>query len=90
MAENRCRGCGALFDACGDLPAVERCRDCPPAVCETCGELDHVDVPCRCWVSVESMPLPDAKALFAADGVFNVEVDGRLTVVAQGGGEPDE
>lgn len=80
MAENFCGGCGAASDRSLDLPAVDRCSACPPEVCEVCGYLDHVDVMCRCWVSVESLSLADAKALFAADGTFNVESDGQLTL----------
>jgi hypothetical protein len=66
---------------CGEDTAVlmgPRCMHCPPVTCDDCGEPD--DRTCSCWVSIEDMSLADKKALFAADGTFNIGTNGEVTV----------
>lgn len=55
-----------------------RCMHCPALECDDCGEPD--DRKCSCWVSIESLSLADKKALFAADGTFNIGSNGEVTV----------
>lgn len=55
----------------------EKCMHCPSVACGDCGEPD--DRTCSCWVSIEHMSLADKKALFAADGTFNIGVNGEVT-----------
>lgn len=55
-----------------DLYPSEHCGQCPPWRCETCGEMSDTENLCSCWISLEDTPLADVKALFAADGTFNI------------------
>lgn len=66
-----------------DLVPSEHCGQCPPWRCEKCGEMSSAADLCSCWTRIEDMALADIKALFAADGTFNVGADGRLTVADQ-------
>lgn len=43
-----------------------------PQVCDQCGAVDTMPDPCRCWISLDSMPLADVKAIFAT-GDMSVE-----------------
>lgn len=71
-----CRGCGRTKpEPTGDPSHVSpssHCSDCPPWQCETCGQTCSMADPCSCWISLDGMPLADIKALFAADGTFNI------------------
>lgn len=73
-----CLGCGTPANP--DYPVPSACEQCPPRLCESCGEMDSIAAPCRCWIKIENMAPADVKALFAADGMFNVGAGGRLTV----------
>jgi hypothetical protein len=86
-----CKGCGrtksapAGDDADGwgdpsDVFPAEHCGECPPWRCGGCGEMDSSAKHCGCWTDLTTMAPADIKALFAADGLFNVESDGRLTI----------
>ena len=78
-----CVGCGSeiIRNDPSDFPApILRCGDCPPTRCEVCGEMDAMDRRCSCWVALDGMAPADIKAIFAADGTFNVETDGRLSL----------
>lgn len=55
------------------------CRDCPPHLCEDCGQMESYNGPhCACWTDLTVMAPADVKAVLAADG-WNVGGDGRLT-----------
>lgn len=75
-----CSGCDVRAVGSLETASLEngRCMHCPPLVCPDCGEPD--DRECSCWVSIEDLNLADKKALFAADGTFNLGADGELTV----------
>lgn len=79
-----CRGCGATKPEPDGTPTdyfpSEHCGECPPWRCDDCGEMDSAAEPCGCWIDVTTMPLADIKALFAADGTFNVNPDGSLGI----------
>lgn len=53
----------------GHVPPSNRCSQCPPVLCDQCGELDHIDALCKCWRSVADIPLADLKGLFAGSGL---------------------
>lgn len=55
-----------------DLFPSEHCGDCPPWICETCGQQCSATALCPCWTSFDGMTLADIKAVFAADGMFTV------------------
>ena len=55
-----------------DFFPSERCGDCPPWTCEDCGQTCSAAALCGCWVRLDGLPLADVKALFAADGTFNI------------------
>lgn len=48
------------------------CGECPPWVCETCGSTTSAANLCACWIRLDTLPLADIKAIFAADGTFNL------------------
>lgn len=84
-----CTGCGATATALeyeddggppNHLAPSEHCGECPPWRCEDCGEMCSAADLCSCWIRLDQMAPADVKALFAEDGMFNVEADGRLTV----------
>lgn len=83
-----CRGCGQVKDSPDgsftDHVPSEHCGNCPPWKCPDCGEMDSAARPCSCWIDLTAMPHADVKALFAADGTFNVGTDGMLSI----GGPP--
>jgi hypothetical protein len=62
-----CQGCGSQLS--DDLPFATRCGNCPPERCADCGDMDSMESPCKCWISVSDMPLADLKGLFARDGL---------------------
>jgi len=66
-----CRCCGARASL--DPSPVDGCPQCPPRVCDRCGQLDSPAVSCLCWVSVDALPTADLKALMAGLGA-DVEV----------------
>lgn len=57
----------------GHLPPADKCRQCPPVLCDQCGEMDHIDSLCKCWRQVSDIPLADLKGLFADIGL-SIEV----------------
>jgi len=71
-----CTGCGATkpepTGAPSDIYPSEHCGECPPWTCTDCGEPCSAAVLCSCWVLLADLPLADIKALFAADGTFNL------------------
>lgn len=71
-----CTGCGATKDAPTGAPTdvypSEHCGKCPPWTCKDCGEICSAAALCACWVLLADLPLADIKALFAADGMFNI------------------
>jgi hypothetical protein len=79
-----CRGCGktkaAPTEAPDDVFPSEHCGECPPWRCDGCGEMDSAASRCGCWTDLMTMAHADVKALFAADGTFNVSPDGSLSV----------
>jgi hypothetical protein len=72
-----CTGCGRTKPGptCdpSDLFPSAHCGDCPPWICETCGEACSAVALCSCWISLAGMPLADVKAIFAGDGTFNLQ-----------------
>ncbi|GLP64372.1 hypothetical protein TUSST3_09920 [Streptomyces sp. TUS-ST3] len=72
-----CKGCGAtkLYPTGDptDLFPSEHCGDCPPWICEGCGETCSAVALCSCWVQLDTLLLADVKALFGADGTFSVD-----------------
>lgn len=89
MRVKTCEGCGCLIswtDATPE-PIEEHCAACPPWTCDDCGEIDSYagEPRCACWVSVEDLPLADVKAIFAADGTFNVGIGGALSASSRVG-----
>jgi hypothetical protein len=78
----RCRRCDSVVGYKDSVPEPDQCSSCGPVKCDDCGGVNDLATGeiCSCWVSVEDMSVPELKAIFAADGVFNVETDGRLTL----------
>lgn len=86
MSVKTCQGCGRSIEwdvaECPE-PTGDHCAGCPPWTCSTCGELDSYGPNgphCACWISLADLSHADVKAIFAADGTFNVETNGGLTV----------
>lgn len=82
MTNAFCSGCGTdTGQELGSIPTPDGCGQCPPEACGTCGGINHLRTGrmCSCWVSVEDMPLADVKAIFASDGTFNVDGNGKVT-----------
>ena len=67
-----CTGCSARRMSLDAAP-VDGCPQCPPRICDRCGQLDSPAVSCLCWVSVDALPAADLKALMAGLGA-DVEV----------------
>ena len=71
-----CKGCGATKPAPDETPTdlfpSAHCGDCPPWICESCGQWCSATALCPCWLSFDGMSVADIKAVFAADGMFNV------------------
>lgn len=71
-----CTGCGATKPGPDGTPTdlfpSARCGECPPWTCGTCGLQCSATALCPCWISFDGMALADIKAVFAADGMFNV------------------
>lgn len=84
----RCKGCGATKDRLtgdpSDVFALEHCGECPPWRCNGCGGMDSAAKHCGCWIDITQMAHADVKALFAADGTFNVAPDGTLSIGREG------
>lgn len=80
----RCKGCGAtkagLTGDPTDLFPSDHCDQCPPWRCPDCGQMDSAAAKCPCWIDLTVLPHADVKALFAADGTFNIAPDGTLSV----------
>lgn len=85
-----CTGCGTVTDDF-DGPGCFQCSNCPPTTCEDCGGINHpaTDRMCRCWVSIADLPLADIKAIFAADGTFNIGADGSVSVAESNDSQED-
>lgn len=72
-----CPTCGtewtipANADVDASPPSVQ-CQACPPQPCRWCGKPSSFEKECACWISLDGMPLADIKAIFAADGGFNI------------------
>lgn len=62
-----CRGCGAPSGP--DTPVPDHCDQCPPWICDACGQFDSSAAPCPCWTPLDGMALADIKGLFAASGL---------------------
>jgi len=69
-----CQGCGA--EASPDDPTPQRCGHCPPVLCPDCGQMDAMDAPCPCWVSLEGMNLADLKGVLARGDLEVTPSDG--------------
>ena len=71
-----CKGCGRTKPEPDGTPSdvfpSEHCGDCPPWTCDGCGKTCSMASPCSCWISLNGMATADIRALFAADGTFNV------------------
>ena len=71
-----CKGCAATKPAPDGTPTdlfpSAHCGDCPPWVCGDCGQTCSATTLCPCWISFDGMALADIKAVFAADGMFDV------------------
>jgi hypothetical protein len=71
-----CTGCGATKPSpTGDPTDVcpsAHCGECPPWRCEDCGQMSSAADLCPCWTRLDHMTTADIKALFAADGTFNL------------------
>lgn len=59
-----------------DFYPSEHCGECPPWCCEDCGQMSSADKLCSCWIVLADLPFADVKALFAADGTFNIGAPG--------------
>lgn len=79
-----CNGCGRTMPGPNgtpnDISPSLHCNECPPWQCEDCGETADSENLCRCWTRLDQMAFADVKALFAADGTFNVSADRQVTV----------
>lgn len=71
-----CTGCGVTKPGPDGTPTdlfpSAHCGDCPPWTCGDCGRPCSATALCSCWISFDGMALADVKAVFAADGMFNV------------------
>lgn len=77
-----CRGCAAerdgrcVFDTHPNHPEhpCSYGQEQPGEPCRYCGVPVPADgTPCpACWLTLESLPLADIKAIFAADGTFSI------------------
>ncbi|MFE1451970.1 hypothetical protein [Streptomyces olivaceoviridis] len=71
-----CKGCGATKPEPDGTPTdlfpSEHCGECPPWTCEDCRETCSATNLCSCWTRLDTLPLADIKALFAADDTFNL------------------
>lgn len=70
-----CLHCEHVISEGNETPNPSHCDQCPPYDCEFCGApagpgSGH-DPMCG-GISFEGMPLADIKAIFAADGTFNL------------------
>jgi hypothetical protein len=76
MAILTCLNCGATKPEPDgtptDLYPSSHCGKCPPWKCEDCGEMSSAADLCSCWKSLDGIALADIKAVFAADGTFNI------------------
>jgi hypothetical protein len=72
-----CTNCGATKPAPDGTPTdlfpSAHCGQCPPWTCQTCGEKCSAAALCPCWTSLDGMTTADIKAVFAADGTFNMK-----------------
>jgi hypothetical protein len=72
----RCVGCGATKPSPTGDPTdfypSEHCGECPPWQCADCGGTCSAADLCSCWIVLADLPLADVKAIFAADGMFNI------------------
>lgn len=68
-----CLGCGASKPGPDGSPTdifpSEHCGECPPWVCDGCGEMDSAKSPCHCWLDISTLNLADQKAVFASIGL---------------------
>lgn len=55
-----------------DFYPSAHCGKCPPWTCDSCGSICSAEDLCSCWTRLDVLPLADVKALFAADGTFNI------------------
>lgn len=68
-----CNNCGQLLPE--GHPIGDYCEKCPPHLCPDCGQMDSMETPCPCWVSVADIPFADLKGMFAQDGI-GLELNG--------------
>jgi hypothetical protein len=76
MAEptSTCQGCGDTWPAANG-PDATHCGNCPPWHCDRCNRTVDMTAKFNCDTCVmrfKDMPLADIKAIFAADGGFNI------------------
>ena len=64
-----CQNCGAYFSPDGSPDGPLHCGNCPPWKCEDCGQMSSATELCRCWISLEDIPLADIKGLLAMGGL---------------------
>jgi hypothetical protein len=68
-----CTGCGAMKPepdgSPSDFGPSEHCGDCPPWLCEDCGEMCSLASLCPCWTPVDQLAHADLKAFLAEAGL---------------------
>ena len=76
MAILCCKNCGATKPEPDGTPTdyfpSDHCGECPPWQCTDCGETCSAAALCSCWIMLADLSLADVKAIFAADGMFNI------------------
>jgi hypothetical protein len=72
-----CAGCGATKPNPDGTPTDQapslHCGECPPWICTDCGEACSAANLCSCWTLLNTLPMADIKAIFAADGTFDLK-----------------
>lgn len=63
-----CQNCGHISsDSPEDSPPnPSHCGNCPPWICDGCGQTCSFAELCVCWIPLDDMALADIKAVFAA------------------------
>lgn len=65
-------GCAEATDSLGRAHKAD--CECPPYLCNDCGQSQPQTQPCGCFIRLDQMALPDIKALFA-EGAPDLSLD---------------
>ena len=62
-----CQGCASDIKLRAENDGeIERCENCPPWTCRSCGQTDSMAKPCKCWRQLDL--IADTKEYFAGAG----------------------